>query len=61
MKASTYKMANNNVFEELNAQDEVASMMEDDEVMDQLEEIGREQRNETIEEVKMGPPAEKSA
>ena len=61
MKASTYKMANNNVFEELNAQDEVASMMEDDEVMDQLEEIGREQRNETIEEVKMGPPAEKLA
>ena len=32
------------IFQELNAQDEVASMMDDDEVMDQLEEIGRKQR-----------------
>ena len=29
---------------QLNAQDEVASMMEDDEVLDQLEDIGRSQR-----------------
>ena len=29
------------MLDELNAQDEVASMMEDNEVMDQLEEIGR--------------------
>ena len=32
------------MLDELNAQDEVASMMEDNEVMDQLEEIGRKQR-----------------
>ena len=31
------------MFDELNAQDQVASMMEDNEVMDQLEEIGRSQ------------------
>ena len=31
-------------FGELNAQDEVASMMEDNEINDQLEEIGKEQR-----------------
>ena len=36
------------MLDELNAQDMVASMMEDNEVMDQLEEIGRDQR------VKMG-------
>ena len=53
-----------NVFAELNAQDEVASMMEDDEVMDQLEEIGREQRGndnsptDSGQEVQMGPPTE---
>ena len=32
------------IFGELNAQDEVASMMEDNEINDQLEEIGKEQR-----------------
>ena len=31
-----------NMLDELNAQDMVASMMEDNEVMDQLEEIGRD-------------------
>ena len=30
-----------NFFDQLNAQDQVASMMEDDEVMTQLEAIGR--------------------
>ena len=41
----------NNMLAELNAQDEVASMMEDNEVMEQLEEIGRIQRSDQGEEM----------
>ena len=66
---STSKGISSDVFAELNAQDEVASMMEDNEVMDQLEEIGREQRGNDNkndptdntgggQEVQMGPPTE---
>ena len=47
----------NNMLDELNAQDEVASMLDDHEVMDQLEEIGRMQRSDRLRD-KITPPEE---
>ena len=45
-KDSSNEISGSNMLDELNAQDEVANMLEDDEVMGQLEEIGRMQRSE---------------
>ena len=53
---ATNRESSSNMLGELHAQDEVASMMEDNEVMDQLEEIGRTQRGEDKVEVPKQKP-----
>ena len=52
------------MLDELNAQDMVASMMEDNEVMDQLEEIGRDQRvkrGESVDEEEKKQPIQEES
>ena len=46
MAVSNQKAQENGILDALNAQDEVASMEEDEEMMGQLEEIGHKQRQE---------------